>query len=95
VLRVFTMMLAAPRCPGAPRPDYASARQALTVPALVIAGDHDAHAPPGRRRAADEGVARRRARCVRPVRAHAQPSVSPSAFSHPAREFARRRAASA
>lgn len=53
VLRIFAMMLstspdgAAAALRGrADRPDYSSLLRSLTVPSLVIAGDHDVHSPP-------------------------------------------------
>lgn len=52
VRRIFAMMLASPPEGAAAalrgrarRPDYATLLRGLTVPALVITGDHDPHAP--------------------------------------------------
>lgn len=52
VLRIFTMMLSAPAQGAAAalrgraqRPDYSQLLTGLPVPAMVIAGDHDVHAP--------------------------------------------------
>jgi pimeloyl-ACP methyl ester carboxylesterase len=51
VRRIFAMMLSAPPAGAAgalrgraARPDYSTSLRGLTVPALVIAGRHDAHA---------------------------------------------------
>lgn len=52
VLRIFAMMLATPPDGAAAalrgraqRPDYSTLLRSLSVPALVITGDHDPHAP--------------------------------------------------
>ncbi len=52
VRSIFAMMLSAPPAGAAAallgcvaRPDYSTALRALDVPAMVIAGDHDPHAP--------------------------------------------------